>query len=141
MKVICNIHQHCNDMQYYDNAKDGVSMNKRIFVSFVKEIIKEYGDINDNNVSISLSSLPFHIQKEYLKQWMFFEGYIEYYQEIFLDQHKIEAAIEEEKENLNFWLKEYSNEIAEEFFDYYVHENNLCVHHHRDNGEAYLIRR
>ena len=136
-----NIQQHCNDVQYHDNTKDGISMNERTFILFVKSIIKEYGEIDGNSIYISLDFLPPILQQEYLKQWMFFEGYIEYYQEIFSDPIKIHSAIQENKDDLNYWLKQYSDEIAQEFFEAHVYDNDLRVCHYIDNNEFYLARR
>jgi len=135
------IQQICNDWQYIDSTKDGVSMNERSFIAFVKSLVKEYGEYKNGCIFITLDDLPSHLQQEYLKQYYFFEGYIEEYQSIFSRPSQVKEAIEEERANLNFWLKEYVRELEEEFQTGFIEAHNLVVHQYKDNGERYLARR
>lgn len=138
---ICNIQQYLNDKQYTDNVKDGVSMNERSFIRFVKDIIEEYGEWKEYSLFIDLSYLPFRMKKELLKQWMFFEGYIEYYEEIFSNTYLIESEIEENKSELEFWIENYRKEIEQDSFDSFLSDNDLVTYRHSDNGENMIIRR
>jgi hypothetical protein len=135
------IHYICNDVQYYDRTKDGISMNERSFINFIKELIRDYGNKIGNNIFISLQDIPYTLQQQYLKQFYFFENQLERYQEIFNNPHLVRQAIEEDCHELEYWLTQYVEEVEQEIFESYLEENHLRVSHHLDNGEPYPIRR
>lgn len=135
------IQQSCNDMQYRDNTKDGVSMNERTFIAFVKGLIREYAEKAGQSLFISIDSLPFTVQQEYLKQWYFFEGYMEEYQAIFNNPQKIKAAIQAERDELNHWLSFYTEEVEQENMSNFMEEHGLVGIQCWDNGETIIVRR
>ena len=115
-----NIHPYCNDSQYQttrisrmtlDEINEKSKFKDRIFRAFVKELIGDNAEEVDGTYQIDLSDLSSAEQKEYLKQYLFFEGDIEAWEEIVVNPDLYVAYLEEYKESLNFWLNEYADEV------------------------------
>lgn len=136
-----NIQQHCNDKQYHNNATDGVNMNERSFIYFVKELIKDYGSHIGQSTFISLDDIPHETQVEYLRKYYFFENHLETYNEVFSHPLLILEALKEEKVTLNFWLTQYIDEVEEEFMSHFIADHGLAIIHAEDNGESMIVRR
>lgn len=136
-----NIQQYINDKQYHNNVKDGINMNERAFISYIKFLIKEYGAHIGSSTFISLDDIPHDKQVELLKKYYFFEGYLQAYQEVFSHPLLILEALKEDKPELEHWLLQYVDEVEEEFRSNFIADHDLVVIHAEDNGESRLVRR
>lgn len=128
------LHQYGNDLQYA--PKDGDKMDERIFDHFVKELIREYGKYDrDGTCTLYVDQLPQKLQIVYLKQYSFYLGEIEHWEEIMGDNTLIEEYL---KENVKFMDKRLA-EKGEEVYHEFMEGRGLTTSIDRINGEVSYV--
>jgi hypothetical protein len=136
-----NIPRVRNDLQYKNgNTKDGMLIDKKTFFSFIKGLIEDYAVQDKWNIKLSVHDLPWDIQHQFLKQYLFYEGYLDYYEEICSNPHRINAAIQEELEQLYFWLEVVLDIEQKRLHQEYMDYDDLIVAYHND-GDPFITRK
>lgn len=120
-----------------DDFNEKSKFSKKIFKAFVRELIVDNAEEVDGTYQIDLSDLSHPEQKEYLKQWLFFEGYLETWEEIVNNPATYNAHLEENKESLNYWL----NEFADEVYCDYMESEGRYSYSDNQTGERLWRRR
>jgi hypothetical protein len=136
-----NIPRVRNDLQYKNgNTKDGMAIDKKTFFTFIKGLIDDYGTQDKWKLSLSVHELPWDMQHQLLKQYLFYEGHLDYYEEICSNPHRITAAIQEELEQLYYWLEVVLNIEQKRLHQEYMDYNDLILAHHGD-GDPFITKR